>query len=118
MMNFVCSFSKSKLSLVTIILLAVDAVLLQQGHDSLVSKGRSFSSSGQRGGITKLGKSLLAPVGNRFSREGIARYIISLPLNAVPIVGTAIFLLWNGVKAGPGYHARYSMSYILIDVRC
>jgi len=85
-----------------------DAILLQKGHDQLVSKGRQILSSGGKGGsnVKKLGKTVIAPL-NKFSREGIVRYLISLPLNAVPIVGTVIFLLFNGVKAGPGFHARY-----------
>lgn len=51
------------------------------------------------------------------------RYLLTLPLNFVPVVGTAFFLGYNGesarrclhvskeltagLKAGPGYHARY-----------
>lgn len=29
------------------------------------------------------------------------RYLVTLPLNLVPGVGTAVFLLLNGRKAGP-----------------
>jgi len=35
------------------------------------------------------------------------RFLISLPLNAIPVVGPAIFFLYNGAKAGPSYHSRY-----------
>lgn len=35
------------------------------------------------------------------------RWIISFPLNAIPVVGPAIFFLYNGAKAGPSYHNRY-----------
>jgi len=34
-------------------------------------------------------------------------WIVSLPLNAIPVVGPAIFFLYNGAKAGPSYHSRY-----------
>jgi hypothetical protein len=52
------------------------------------------------------------------------RYIISIPLNFIPVVGTIFFLGFNGTftvntaphvtyipllgaKSGPGYHSRY-----------
>lgn len=44
---------------------------------------------------------------NRNVAKGIIRYLLSLPLNAIPIVGTVFFLLFNGNKSGPGHHARY-----------
>jgi len=53
-----------------------------------------------------IGKTLRKPL-NKFSTEGILRYLISLPLNSIPIVGTVVFLIWNGVKAGPALHGRY-----------
>lgn len=76
----------------------VDAVLLQQGHDALVERGRTVSKT--RGGIRKLGKSVTAPL-SRFGPAGIARYLVSLPLNALPGVGTALFLLYNGTPRAP-----------------
>jgi len=84
--------------------LIVDAVLLQQGNQSLVERGREIRSNSS--GFKVLGKSITKPL-DRFSKDGIIRYIISLPLNSIPIVGTALFLLYNGAKAGPGFHARY-----------
>jgi hypothetical protein len=75
--------------------LIVDAVLLQQGHSALVSRGRQFSRSSGRRGIAKLGKSIAAPL-NKFSQESIVRYLVSLPLNAVPVLGTFLFLMYNG----------------------
>ena len=35
------------------------------------------------------------------------RYVLSLPLNFIPAVGTVLFLLYNGHKSGPGWHAHY-----------
>ncbi|KAF9532409.1 hypothetical protein CPB83DRAFT_891137 [Crepidotus variabilis] len=81
-----------------------DAVLLQQGNQSLVEKGRQVKSNSA--GFKVLGKSLMKPL-DRFSKDGVIRYIISLPLNSIPGVGTVLFLLYNGVKSGPGFHARY-----------
>ncbi|CAA7267987.1 unnamed protein product [Cyclocybe aegerita] len=81
-----------------------DAVLLQQGNQSLVERGRQVKSNSS--GFKVVGKSLIQPL-NRFSKEGIVRYIVSLPLNSIPGVGTALFLLYNGIKSGPTFHARY-----------
>ncbi|KAF5324551.1 hypothetical protein D9611_004475 [Ephemerocybe angulata] len=81
-----------------------DAVLLQQGNMQLVENGREVQSSSS--GVKKLGKSLSKPL-NRFTPEGIVRYIVSLPLNSIPIVGTGLFLLYNGKKLGPTFHGRY-----------
>ncbi|KAJ3890616.1 hypothetical protein GG344DRAFT_49110 [Lentinula edodes] len=81
-----------------------DAVLLQQGHEALVSSDRPVKSS--RSGIKTIGKSVTKPL-NRFSKDGLIRYIISLPLNSLPVVGTIVFLFYNGLKAGPRYHERY-----------
>ncbi|KAF8078177.1 hypothetical protein FPV67DRAFT_1402800 [Lyophyllum atratum] len=80
-----------------------DAVLLQQGHEQLVSRGREVKSTS---GIKKLGKSISQPL-NTLSKEGILRYIISLPLNSLPVVGTVLFFVYNGTQAGPSFHDRY-----------
>lgn len=80
-------------------MIAVDAVLLQQGNESLVSKGREVKS---RSGAKSLGKAITKPL-SRFSKDGILRYIISLPLNSLPVVGTVIFLLYNGPPKFPYY---------------
>jgi len=82
-----------------------DAVLAERGCTALVEKGRSVRKSG--GGALVLGKSLLKPIGGKFSTEGLVRYLISLPLNAIPGVGTAFFLYYNGSHSGPAAHARY-----------
>lgn len=90
----ICALHTSQLdeSLRTFILFAVDAVLLQQGNENLVACGREVKS---KSGIKMLGRSITKPL-NRFSKEGILRYIISLPLNSIPIVGTVMFFLYNG----------------------
>jgi hypothetical protein len=70
--------------------------MLQKGHTALVVRDRSISRSTRKGVIvTRLGKSLKAPLG-KFSKEGILRYLVSLPLNAIPFLGTVLFLLYNG----------------------
>lgn len=82
-----------------------DEVLVQKGHTTLVERGRQVNTSS--GGKTKqLGKSLSRPL-SRFSTDNIVRYVLSLPLNLIPLVGTVVFLGYNGFKTGPGYHSRY-----------
>ncbi|GAA6017725.1 hypothetical protein JCM11491_001183 [Sporobolomyces phaffii] len=80
-----------------------DAILIQRGHSALVEKGRAINRSS--GGSVTLGK-VLKPV-KRLSADGLIRYLITLPLNLVPGVGTAVFLGLNGIKAGPAAHDRY-----------
>jgi uncharacterized protein involved in cysteine biosynthesis len=43
----------------------------------------------------------------RFSPQALLRYLIYLPLNMVPVVGTVLFLLLQARKYGPNAHARY-----------
>ncbi|KAG8913003.1 hypothetical protein FRC01_004780 [Tulasnella sp. 417] len=80
-----------------------DEVLLAQGMTSIVAQGREIEGSGTG---SRLGKALMAPL-HRFSKEGIIQYILSFPLNFIPIVGTVFFLFYNGNKQGPNHHARY-----------
>ncbi|KZS96996.1 hypothetical protein SISNIDRAFT_406774 [Sistotremastrum niveocremeum HHB9708] len=84
-----------------------DATLVSEGQEALVSKGRELKP-GKSGleGVKKLGKSISKPL-QKFSPEHIIQYVIFLPLNLIPIVGTAAFLIIQGRKSGPGYHARY-----------
>ncbi|CAE7187191.1 unnamed protein product [Rhizoctonia solani] len=77
--------------------------LLLQGQTALVSNGREVTT---QSGRKALGRLILKPL-HRFSKDGMIRYILSIPLNFIPVVGTVFFLGYNGAKSGPGYHARY-----------
>ncbi|RXK35336.1 hypothetical protein M231_07408 [Tremella mesenterica] len=88
-----------------------DAVLLLRGQNTLVERGRQVTSSGGR--TRQLGQVLTKPL-SKFSTDNIVRYLLTLPLNLIPVVGTAFFVgiqhgadTSTGFKAGPGYHARY-----------
>ncbi|CAD6579280.1 MAG: hypothetical protein TREMPRED_002441 [Tremellales sp. Tagirdzhanova-0007] len=81
-----------------------DAVLVEKGQTTLVERGRQVTSSG--GKTKQLGNILTKPL-SRFSTDSLVRYVLSLPLNLIPVVGTVFFVGYNGLKAGPGYHARY-----------
>lgn len=89
-----------------------------------MEKGRSVSTK-KGSNVRILGRILTRPL-SKFSTDSVVRYIITLPLNFIPVVGTAFFLGYNGAskeaiiyinsvltlvgtgyKSGPGYHARY-----------
>ncbi|KAF7304636.1 hypothetical protein MKEN_01177500 [Mycena kentingensis (nom. inval.)] len=79
-----------------------NAVFRQQGIPLVYVDQRNRS----RGFLQEAVKMLSKPF-SRFSRDGLLRYIVSLPLNFIPVIGTILFLLYNGAKSGPTYHARY-----------
>lgn len=72
-------------------------VLLSHGHRDLVRNGR-LSTTHKSSGITKLGKAITKPIGGKWfmSMDGIVRYVLSLPLNFIPVIGTVFFLGYNG----------------------
>lgn len=80
--------------------LSLVQVLITRNHQSLVKNGRQLSSTSNASGrkITKFGKALTTPLANKwfFSIDGIVKYALTLPLNAIPVVGTAFFLGYNG----------------------
>jgi hypothetical protein len=79
-----------------------DSTLLEQGQRQLVQQGKTKfgADAASRGNL------LLRPL-QALSRDGIIRYLLTLPLNIVPVLGTVTFLFVNGHRAGPGWHARY-----------
>ncbi|KAF2146251.1 uncharacterized protein K452DRAFT_263928 [Aplosporella prunicola CBS 121167] len=81
-----------------------DGTLVSRNMTSLVSEGRQLRPGSDPMG--KLGKLLKKPFA-RFSPDAIIRYIIYLPLNFIPVVGTVLFVILQGRKAGPNAHTRY-----------
>jgi hypothetical protein len=70
-------------------------VLLARNHRELVSNGRAVSKGSSGGGkVTKLGKAITKPLTGKWfmSVDGIVRYVLSLPLNFIPVVGIVFFL--------------------------
>ena len=43
----------------------------------------------------------------KFSPHNVIQYLMYLPLNFIPVVGTIIFLYLQGKKYGPTIHQRY-----------
>ncbi|OCH85939.1 hypothetical protein OBBRIDRAFT_762169 [Obba rivulosa] len=80
-----------------------DAALAARGQGALVREGKTRRS----GTADAIAVRPFRALSLKHSGEGLVKYLISLPLNLVPGIGTATFLLYNGYRAGPGWHARY-----------
>lgn len=70
-----------------------DGTLLSKGEDGIVKEGRQVGPGSDP--MQKLGKILKNPF-ERFGPKALVRYLVYLPLNFIPIVGTAIFILLQG----------------------
>lgn len=81
-----------------------DGTLLNQDCKNLVSEGRQIQAGGDN--MARLGKLIKKPFA-KFTPNAIIRYFIYLPLNFIPVVGTAIFIILQGKRAGPTAHQRY-----------
>ncbi|KAJ3008972.1 hypothetical protein HKX48_008250 [Thoreauomyces humboldtii] len=75
-----------------------DRVLISHGHKALVDRA---PKKGNRVAM-KIERSLA-----RFSPAAIARYLLTFPLNFIPVVGPAVFFLLNGRKMGQSFHSRF-----------
>ena len=104
-------------------------MLINEGHDDLVSQGREILpdvlerggeghvyNPGNDGHITRTGKGnpverLGQPVRPAeyapFSFRQIVEFVLFLPLNFIPYAGTPLFLVATGYRAGPFHHWRY-----------
>ncbi|KFY65544.1 hypothetical protein V496_02487 [Pseudogymnoascus sp. VKM F-4515 (FW-2607)] len=81
-----------------------DAVLLTKNEDVLVSGGRKLNKSTDP--ISRLGATIKNPFHN-FTPKAIIRYVMYLPLNFIPVVGTITFLILQGKGRGTYAHSRY-----------
>ncbi|KAI0704512.1 hypothetical protein C8T65DRAFT_653774 [Cerioporus squamosus] len=80
-----------------------DATLAAQGQSQLVKDGKTRTQSSA---ARNVGSALVKPL-QAFSKDGMVRYLLTLPLNMIPAVGTVLFLLYNGHTSGPGWHSHY-----------
>lgn len=81
-----------------------DGVLLKKECTNLVSEGRQIKTGGDS--MARLGKLAKKPFA-KFTPNAIIRYLLYLPLNFIPVVGTIIFVILQGKRAGPTAHQRY-----------
>ncbi|KAF7945494.1 hypothetical protein EAE96_010261 [Botrytis aclada] len=83
-----------------------DATLIKEGLIDLVSPSRILNHDAQNE-VKMLGKPTTSAVYSPFSFRQIAEFVIFLPLNFIPVVGTPAFLILTGARAGPLHHWRY-----------
>jgi Etoposide-induced protein 2.4 (EI24) len=81
-----------------------DGTLVSRECTDLVSDGRQVKAG--RDPIARLGKLITRPLA-KFTPSAIIRYVLYLPLNFIPVVGTVVFVLLQGKRNGPAAHARY-----------
>lgn len=81
-----------------------DGALVARDCTDLVSDGREIK--GGKDPIARLGKLVKKPFA-KFSPDALVRYLLYLPLNFIPVVGTVIFVILQGRRNGPNAHTRY-----------
>ncbi|KAK1768912.1 hypothetical protein QBC33DRAFT_577329 [Phialemonium atrogriseum] len=81
-----------------------DGTLVAKGSSNIVSEGRQLKSGGDP--IQRLGKILKSPF-DSFNLKSLVRYVMYLPLNFIPVVGTVIFIILQGRARGRSSHDRY-----------
>ena len=83
-----------------------DAVLIKHGYEGLVASCRLINAHGSTP-TQRLGEPTTSAVYSPFSLRQIVEFVLFLPLNFVPVIGTPIFLILTGYRAGPLHHWRY-----------
>lgn len=81
-----------------------DGTLVARNATEIVSEGRQLKSGNDP--IGRLGKIVKGPF-KKFTPKALIRYIMYLPLNFIPVVGTVIFILLQGRTRGHFVHDRY-----------
>lgn len=81
-----------------------DGTLMSKQCKDLVAQGRQVKAGGDS--IARLGKLVKKPFA-KFTPNALIRYVMYLPLNFIPVVGTFIFIVLQGKRTGPAAHDRY-----------
>ncbi|KAI1101640.1 hypothetical protein F4804DRAFT_335056 [Jackrogersella minutella] len=81
-----------------------DGTLLTRNDAGIVSEGRQLKSGSDP--IARLGKIIKSPF-SKFTPKALVRYVMYLPLNFIPVVGTVIFIFLQGRSRGSSVHGRY-----------
>lgn len=81
-----------------------DGTLVSRECTDLVSESRQVKAG--RDPMARLGRLVTRPLA-KFTPSAIIRYLLYLPLNFIPVVGTLVFVLLQGKRNGPAAHARY-----------
>jgi hypothetical protein len=84
-----------------------DGVLVVRRQTALLAEGRQLKSGNFNDPIAKLGKLIKSPF-EKFTPKALIRYVMYLPLNFIPVVGTVAFVLIQGRTRGNSVHTRVS----------
>jgi len=83
-----------------------DGVMVARNQTAVLAEGRQLKAGNFNDPIAKLGKLVKSPF-EKFTPKALIRYVMYLPLNFIPVVGTVIFVLLQGRSRGNSVHTRY-----------
>merc|ERR1712098_1018617 len=86
--------------------LSLSVVLVSRRQTGVLSEGRQLKAGNFNDPMEKLGKLIKSPF-EKFTPKAFIRYIMYLPLNFIPVVGTVIFVALQGRSRGNSVHTRY-----------
>ena len=89
-----------------------DAILVAEGYEDMVKEGRPVAPERGIDGtvldpVMRLGRPSTPACFSPFSFRQIVEYVILLPVNFIPWVGSVVFLFLTGYRAGPLMSWRY-----------
>ena len=90
-----------------------DGVMVSRNQTAVLAEGRQLKAGNFNDPIAKLGKMIKSPF-EKFTPKALIRYVMYLPLNFIPVVGTVIFVLLQGRTRGKSVHARVSQEFIFL----
>ncbi|KAI5308430.1 hypothetical protein KEM55_005734 [Ascosphaera atra] len=101
--NFIAQHTFLENSLVDVF----DGTLIGAGCAKLVERGRQLKTNVKdQDPLKKLGALLHQPL-PKFTLESLIRPLALFPLTLIPHVGTFVYVMMQGRKLGPAYHARF-----------
>jgi hypothetical protein len=89
-----------------------DGALISRNQAAVVAEGRQLKGGNFNDPIGKLGKLLKSPF-EKFTPKALVRYVMYLPLNFIPVVGTVLFVLLQGRARGSSVHGRVCAGFYL-----
>lgn len=84
----------------------IEQVLINEGYTDLVATRRVINYNAPNP-LAQLGEPTQSAHYSPFSLRLTIEFILFLPLNFIPAVGTVLFLVVMGKRAGPFHHFRY-----------
>ncbi|KAI0503004.1 hypothetical protein F5B22DRAFT_630949 [Xylaria bambusicola] len=81
-----------------------DGTLVSKNATRVVGEGRQLKPGNDP--IARLGRVIKNPF-SKFTPKAIIRYVMYLPLNFIPVVGTIMFIIIQGRTRGKSVHGRY-----------